>query len=69
MRVHRACDLLPAPLALCASDAWAVALIKPQFEAGPTLVGKGGVVRDPAVHEAVCMRVRDWWGGVPPAGG
>ena len=42
--------LLPAPLALCAPGAWAVALIKPQFEAGPDAVGKGGVVRDPAVH-------------------
>jgi 23S rRNA (cytidine1920-2'-O)/16S rRNA (cytidine1409-2'-O)-methyltransferase len=37
-----------------------VALIKPQFEAGPEAVGKGGVVRDPAVHEAVCATVRDW---------
>ena len=53
--------LLPAPLALCAPDAWAVALIKPQFEAGPALVGKGGVVRDPAVHASVCARIRDWW--------
>ncbi len=53
--------LLPAPLALCGPGAWAVALIKPQFEAGPALVGKGGVVRDPAVREAVCARVREWW--------
>jgi 23S rRNA (cytidine1920-2'-O)/16S rRNA (cytidine1409-2'-O)-methyltransferase len=37
-----------------------VALIKPQFEAGPAAVGKGGVVRDAAVHEAVCAAVRDW---------
>ena len=42
--------LLPAPLALCAPGAWAVALIKPQFEAGPSAVGSKGVVRDPAVH-------------------
>jgi 23S rRNA (cytidine1920-2'-O)/16S rRNA (cytidine1409-2'-O)-methyltransferase len=56
--------LLPAPLALCAPGAWAVALIKPQFEAGPALVGKGGVVRDPAVHAAVCARIRDWWSGL-----
>lgn len=53
--------LLPAPLALCEAGAWAVALIKPQFEAGPDLVGKGGVVRDPAVHVAVCERVKAWW--------
>lgn len=34
-----------------------VALIKPQFEAGPEKVGKGGVVRDPAVWEEVVARV------------
>ena len=39
--------LLPAPLGLCRSGAWAVALIKPQFEAGPDAVGGRGVVRDP----------------------
>ncbi|MFN7306255.1 MAG: TlyA family RNA methyltransferase, partial [Acetobacteraceae bacterium] len=44
--------ILPAPLALCAPGAFAVALIKPQFEAGPGQVGKGGVVRDPALHQA-----------------
>ena len=53
--------LLPAPLALCAPDAWAVALIKPQFEAGPEAVGSKGVVRDPAVHQAVCDRIHTWW--------
>ena len=56
--------VLPAPLALCAPGAWAVALIKPQFEAGPEHVGKGGVVRDRAVHAAVCERVRAWWAGL-----
>ncbi len=49
--------VLPAGLALCVPGAFAVALIKPQFEAGPEQVGKGGVVRDPAVHEEVCARV------------
>jgi 23S rRNA (cytidine1920-2'-O)/16S rRNA (cytidine1409-2'-O)-methyltransferase len=53
--------LLPAPLALCVPDAWAVALIKPQFEAGPSAVGRKGVVRDSAVHDAVCERIRAWW--------
>jgi 23S rRNA (cytidine1920-2'-O)/16S rRNA (cytidine1409-2'-O)-methyltransferase len=57
--------LLPAPLSLCAPGAWAVALIKPQFEAGRELVGGKGVVRDPAVHEAVCARVRAWWEKLP----
>ena len=58
--------LLPAPLALCAPGAWAVALIKPQFEAGRALVAQGrGVVRDPAIHAEVCERVRRWWNGLP----
>ena len=57
--------LLPAPLALCAPGAWAVALIKPQFEAGRDAVGSKGVVRNPAVHAAVCQRVREWWAGLP----
>ncbi len=57
--------LLPAPLALCAPGAWAVALIKPQFEAGPSQVGKGGVVRDGGIHRTVCARVRDWWAALP----
>jgi 23S rRNA (cytidine1920-2'-O)/16S rRNA (cytidine1409-2'-O)-methyltransferase len=57
--------LLPAPLSLCAPDAWAIALIKPQFEAGPGQVGGKGVVRDPAVHQAVCARVRAWWEALP----
>ncbi|MDR3536196.1 MAG: TlyA family RNA methyltransferase [Acetobacteraceae bacterium] len=57
--------LLPAPLGLCIQGAWAVALIKPQFEADPGQVGAKGVVRDPAVHAAVCTRVRDWWDALP----
>ena len=39
-----------------------IALIKPQFEAGRDEVGKGGVVRDPAVHERVCAQVAAWLG-------
>jgi 23S rRNA (cytidine1920-2'-O)/16S rRNA (cytidine1409-2'-O)-methyltransferase len=57
--------LLPAPLALCAPGAWAIALIKPQFEAGPEHVGSKGVVRDPGVHRAVCDRIAAWWSGLP----
>src|ERR1700722_14077616 len=57
--------VLPACLALCTSGAWVVALIKPQFEAGPGAVGAKGVVRDPAVHRLVCERVAAWWGGLP----
>ena len=57
--------LLPSPLALCAPGAWAVALIKPQFEAGPQAVGSKGVVRDPAIHQAVCDRITAWWSALP----
>ena len=52
--------ILPAPLALAAPGARLVALVKPQFEAGRGRVGKGGIVRDPAVHDAVCSTIRDW---------
>ena len=37
-----------------------VCLIKPQFEAGREKVGKKGVVRDPAVHQEVIEKVRDY---------
>ncbi len=57
--------LLPAALALCTSGAWAIALIKPQFEAGPGQVGRNGVVRDPAVHREVRDRLTAWWAGQP----
>ncbi len=53
--------VLPAALALAKDEAWCVALIKPQFEVGPDRVGKGGVVRDAALHEEVCQRIRAWF--------
>ncbi len=37
-----------------------VALVKPQFEAERSEIGKGGVVRDPAVRERVCAAAADW---------
>jgi 23S rRNA (cytidine1920-2'-O)/16S rRNA (cytidine1409-2'-O)-methyltransferase len=57
--------ILPAPLALCLPHAWAIALIKPQFEAGREAVGKGGVVRDPAIHQRVCDDMQAWWSAQP----
>lgn len=52
--------VLPAPLALTAPDAGLVALIKPQFEVGRAQLGKGGVVRDPALHDEVCRSIAGW---------
>jgi len=56
--------VLPACLTLCKPGAWAVALIKPQFEVGPA-IAKGGVVRDAAVHERVCAEMAAWWAALP----
>ena len=49
--------VLPAALALAAPQADLAVLIKPQFEAGRERVGKGGVVKDEAVHAEVCERI------------
>jgi len=56
---------LPAALALAAAGAHLVALIKPQFEVGKGRVGKGGIVRDPALHEEVCATIGDWLAAQP----
>jgi 23S rRNA (cytidine1920-2'-O)/16S rRNA (cytidine1409-2'-O)-methyltransferase len=52
--------VLERPISFAATDARLMALIKPQFEAGKEEVGKGGVVRDAAVHARVCDAVVDW---------
>ena len=49
--------ILPAAVPLLQPSGQMVILIKPQFEAGRGQVGKGGIVRDPAVHQAACERV------------
>lgn len=56
--------VLPAALAMVKPGGRMVALIKPQFEAGRAQVGKGGVVRDPEVHVAVCDDIRAWLDGL-----
>jgi 23S rRNA (cytidine1920-2'-O)/16S rRNA (cytidine1409-2'-O)-methyltransferase len=49
--------ILPAAVPLLQPAGQMVILIKPQFEAGRGQVGKGGIVRDPAIHQAACERV------------
>ena len=51
---------LPAALQLAGPDASMIAPIKPQFEVGKGEVGKGGVVRDPALHQRVCDEIARW---------
>lgn len=57
--------VLPAALALAAPGAHLAALIKPQFEVGRGRVGKGGIVREPALHEEVCATITDWLADQP----
>jgi 23S rRNA (cytidine1920-2'-O)/16S rRNA (cytidine1409-2'-O)-methyltransferase len=49
--------VVPAVFSCMTSFFRGVILVKPQFEAGPAQVGKGGIVRDPKVHRAVLDRV------------
>ncbi len=49
--------ILPAIVPILRPDAEMVILVKPQFEVGRGEVGKGGIVRDPALHQAACDRV------------
>jgi 23S rRNA (cytidine1920-2'-O)/16S rRNA (cytidine1409-2'-O)-methyltransferase len=51
--------IFPALFAVLRPDADIVALVKPQFEAGRHEVGKGGVITDPAIHEAVIEKVTE----------
>ena len=56
---------LPAALALATPGAHLVALIKPQFEVGRGRVVKGGIVREPELHEEVCATIADWLASLP----
>ena len=55
--------VLKRPLTFAKSSARLMALIKPQFEVGRDLVGKGGVVRNPELHESACSAVQGWVSG------
>jgi len=76
LQIDRACDwvvcdasfislrkVLEMPLILAETKCTLVALIKPQFEVAKGEVGKGGIVRDEALHERVCGEVREWLEG------
>ena len=52
--------VLEVPLSLGAEQCTLVALIKPQFEVAREEVGKGGIIRDPALHARVCEEVSAW---------
>ena len=51
--------ILPVLPPLLAPDGEMIVLVKPQFEVGRKQVGRGGVVRDPTLHAAVCRKVED----------
>ena len=51
--------ILPALPPLLQPDAEMVILVKPQFEVGRDQIGKGGIVRDPALHSSACERVEN----------
>jgi 23S rRNA (cytidine1920-2'-O)/16S rRNA (cytidine1409-2'-O)-methyltransferase len=57
--------ILAPALTLTGPGAWLIALVKPQFEAGPEAVGKGGIVRDQADRVRAIEIVRTWLGQQP----
>ena len=56
---------LPPALALAASGAQAVILVKPQFEVGRDGIGKGGLVKDPLAGDRVAQELSDWLDAIP----
>jgi 23S rRNA (cytidine1920-2'-O)/16S rRNA (cytidine1409-2'-O)-methyltransferase len=59
--------ILPPLVPLLTPDAWVVALVKPQFEAGKAEVDRGaGVISDPAVHTRVVEELQAWIDGHTP---
>jgi len=51
--------LIPAIVPLLAAPHRLIVLVKPQFEVGRADIGKGGIVRDPELHQLACARVRN----------
>ena len=57
--------VLPAGMALVKPGGQMAVLIKPQFEVGRENIGKGGVVRDPELHQQVCDNLEGWLNDQP----
>jgi len=57
--------VLPSAMKFTSNNSKLIALIKPQFEVGKGNVGKGGVVRDPLLHKAVCDDIEAWLNAMP----
>lgn len=57
--------LLPASLKLASDKAWAVALIKPQFEASKAYIESGGIVRNSEIQSDICTTIKNWWNSLP----
>ncbi|MEQ8738930.1 MAG: TlyA family rRNA (cytidine-2'-O)-methyltransferase, partial [Hoeflea sp.] len=55
---------LPPALALAAPGAFAVLLVKPQFEAGRTAIGKGGLLKDPSLGPVIARELAAWLGTI-----
>jgi len=53
--------VLPATMALAKSGTVLIALIKPQFEVQKHEVGKGGIIKDPLLHQRVCDEISTWF--------
>ncbi len=52
--------ILPASLKFLKMTGYLIALIKPQFEIGKNLIGKGGVVKNPDHHDLVVRDIKNW---------
>ena len=58
--------VLPPALRLATPGSWLMALIKPQFEAGRSALGKNGVIKDPEIHQRVCDEFSSWFRETAP---
>ena len=56
--------IIPICLEILNPDAILIILIKPQFEAGREKICKGGIVKDPKIHNAICEEIKAWFEGI-----